>query len=69
MTFRVIDLRDKMAAPETDVEAASPEDAARQVVGVPVFRGGHTRDLVARVYWSTAGGRNMVRLYSKPIER
>lgn len=69
MIFQVIDLREKVVAPEVAVEAASPEEAAREVVGRPVFRGGHTRDLVARVYWSTAGGKNMVRLYSKPIER
>jgi len=68
MIFQVIDLRGATTG-EVAVEAGSPEDAARKVLGMPVYRSGHRRDLVARVYWTKAGSKNMVRLYSKPIER
>lgn len=68
MIFQVIDLRDATTAGMA-VEAGSPEEAARQVLGMPVYRSGHRRDLVAKVYWTTSVSKNMVRLYIKPIER
>ena len=69
MTFQVFDLRPATPTPPVEVQAASPEDAARQVLGQDVVRGGLPRDLVARVYWQNAGGKSMVRLYSKSVER
>ena len=69
MIFQVIDLRSETIAPQVEVEAASPEEAARNVLGIEVFRGGVLRDVVARVYWETAGSRNMVRLYARPVTR
>ncbi|MFD2646376.1 hypothetical protein ACFSX5_01050 [Devosia albogilva] len=69
MQFQVFDLRPETPAPPVEVEATSPEDAARKVLGVDVFRSGRARDSIARVYWQTAGSKNMVRLYSKPVER
>ncbi len=69
MTFQVFDLRPETPAAPVEVEATSPEDAARKVLGVEVFRSGRARDLIARVYWQAAGSKNMVRLYGKPVER
>lgn len=68
MVFEVVDLRSETVIPSTCVEnAASPEDAARQALGIEVFRSGQRRNLVARVYWQRMGQpKNMVRLYSKP---
>jgi hypothetical protein len=67
--FQVFDLRPETPAPPVEVEATSPEDAARQVLGQNVFRSGLPRDLVARVYWQAAASKNMVRLYGKPVVR
>lgn len=64
--FRVIDLRTQVIAPEQTVQASSPEDAARIVLGIDVYRSGAKQHLVARVYWRTlTAPPNMVRLYSK----
>jgi hypothetical protein len=72
ISFRVVDLRTEVA-PDFDViieGVRSPEDAARQALGIDVVRSGARRDLVARVYWQTMGQPlNMVRLYSKAIDR
>jgi hypothetical protein len=72
ISYRVVDLR-KAVADDFDViveGVRSPEDAARQVLGIDVVRSGARRDLVARVYWQTMGQPlNMVRLYSKAIDR
>jgi|GEM_PF-814218 len=66
--FRVIDLRTDLITPEQKVEASSPEDAGRKVLGMDVFRSGQPKHLVARVYWqSPASPPNMVRLYSKTV--
>lgn len=69
MTFQVFDLRPATPTPPVEVQAASPEQAARQVLGQEVFRGGLRRHLVARVYWQADGSKNMVRLYGKPAAR
>ena len=72
ISYRVVDLR-KAVADDFDViveGVRSPEDVARQVLGIDVVRSGARRDLVARVYWQTMGQPlNMVRLYSKAIDR
>lgn len=66
-SFRVMDLR--QAGPEAIdavIDGASPEDAARKVLGIEVVRGGSRRDLVAKVYWQPVGQPlTMVRLYAK----
>lgn len=63
--FRVVDLRSS----DLDIEiegAKSPEDAARQALGIEVVRSGSKNDLVAKVYWQPVGQPlTMVRLYSK----
>ncbi|WIY54165.1 hypothetical protein O9Z70_06490 [Devosia sp. YIM 151766] len=71
VVFQVIDLRTDVIGAAVEVQnATSPEDAARQVLGIDVFRSGNKRDLVARVYWQQMSGpTNMVRLYSKAVER
>lgn len=68
LVFEVVDLRSKTISAATSVEnATSPEDAARQALGIDVFRSGKRQDLVARVYWQRMGQpKNMVRLYAKP---
>lgn len=63
--FRVIDLRQVLVAPERQVEAKSPEEAAELALGLRVFRGGARDSLVCRVYWESNGNLNMVRLYSE----
>ena len=68
MIFQVIDLRPETIVPPVEVEAASPEAAAREVLGLDVvYRSGHRRDLVARVYWQSVGGKTMVRLYRQAL--
>lgn len=69
--FQVVDLRgDEISAIVVVEGATSPEEAARQVLGINVYRSGSRRDLVARVYWQNATGpKNMVRLYSKAMVR
>lgn len=63
--FRVIDLRSNIIEQEQKVSGSSPEDAARQALGIDVFRSGLKKHLVARVYWQgLSGPPNMVRLYS-----
>ncbi|KKB07368.1 hypothetical protein [Devosia chinhatensis] len=68
LQFEVVDLRtDLICASEMVEGAASPEEAARRVLGIDVFRSGKRQDLVARVYWQRRGEpKNMVRLYSRP---
>lgn len=71
LIFHVVDLRADLIASAVEVQGAtSPEDAARKVLGIEVFRSGSRQDLVARVYWQgMTGPKNMVRLYSKTILR
>jgi len=41
---------------------------SREVLGLDVvYRSGHRRDLVARVYWQSVGGKTMVRLYRQAL--
>lgn len=68
--FEVVDARTEIISELVKVEgAASPEDAARRVLGIDVSRSGHVRDLAARVYWqpTLGGAKMMVRLYKKAI--
>lgn len=67
--FEVVDLRSEVSMASAMVEGAvSPEDAARKILGMDVFRSGRRQDLVARVYWQGTGGpKNMVRLYAKRL--
>jgi hypothetical protein len=69
--FEVIDVRGTGIQPTVEIDrASSPEGAARQVLGIDVFRSGHNRDLVARVSWHPlGGGANVILLYGKPIVR
>jgi len=69
LLFEVVDLRtDIIYASETVAGAASPEEAARKVLGMDVFRSGRRQDLVARVYWQRPGeAKSMVRLYSRSL--
>ena len=54
-SFRVVDLR-----------ARSPEEAAREALGIELVRSGAKRDIAAKVYWQPVGQPlTMVRLYSK----
>lgn len=66
-SFRVMDLR--QAGPEAIdavIDGASPEEAARKILGIEVVRSGSKRDLVAKVYWQPVGQPlTMVRLYAK----
>ncbi len=62
--FRVIDCRTKLVVPEEMVEADSPEQAAGQALGLKLTRSGPPRALAARVYWTSGGDTNMVRLYT-----
>jgi hypothetical protein len=48
------------------IDGASPEEAARKILGIEVVRSGSKRDLVAKVYWQPVGQPlTMVRLYAK----
>ena len=68
--FRVVDCRKKTVTPESIVSAGSPEAAALEILGEELMRGGHPRDLRARVYFKTDGQPlTMVRLYSKAVQR
>lgn len=71
ISYRVVDLRnDVIDAQEVLVGGRSPEDAARQILGIDVVRSGSKKDLVARVYWQTVGHpMYMVRLYRKVADR
>ena len=69
MEYQVIDTRTDQINPLVRVDAASPEEAVSLALGVQAFRSGRRHDLVARVYWSTPGNRNMIRLYSSAIEK
>ncbi len=52
------------------IDGASPEEAARKVLGIEVVRSGSKRDLVAKVYWRPVGQPlTMVRLYAKIDDR
>ena len=66
-SFRVLGLR--QADPDSIdsiIDRASPEEAARKVLGIEVVRSGSKRDLVAKVYWQPVGQPlTMVRLYAK----
>jgi hypothetical protein len=61
--FRVVDLRSDVIRPEVQVEAGSPEEAARLALGAKLVRAGAKRHLACRVYWESHGILNMVRLY------
>ncbi len=63
--FRIVDMRASTIVPEAQIEAESPEAAAQQALGMKVFRGGVTRNLVCRVYWQSRDNLNMVRLYGE----
>ncbi len=68
ITYRVVDVRSDIIDPiEIFISSArSPEDAARQALGIEVVRSGQRKDLVARVYWQSLGQpMNMVRLYRR----
>lgn len=68
ITYRVVDVRgDIDEATETIIAGArSPEDAARQALGLDLVRSGRRKDLIARVYWQSPGQpMNMVRLYRR----
>ena len=68
ITYRVVDVRSDIIDPTETIitDARSPEDAARQALGVDVVRSGQRKDLVARVYWQSLGQpMNMVRLYRR----
>lgn len=67
-SFRVVDLRaDASAAMDIVIEGArSPEEAAREALGIELVRSGAKRDIAAKVYWQPVGQPlTMVRLYSK----
>ena len=70
-SYRVIDLRTtSIASGETIVAARSPEDAARQALGVDLVRSGRRLDIKARVYFQLPGQPiSMVRLYGKVEDR
>ena len=67
--FRVVDVRQDAPIVDTDIiieGAPTPEVAARDALGIEVFRSGAKRDLVAKVYWQPLGQPlTMVRLYRK----
>lgn len=68
LAYRVVDLTTVVIDPvDTIIEGvSSPEDAARQVMGIDVVRSGVRKDLVARVYWQALGHPvTMVRLYRR----
>jgi hypothetical protein len=71
-SYRVLDMRTEMTSPAelTVARARSPEDAARQALGLDLVRSGHRRDLIARVYWQPEGQPvTMVRLYRRVGEQ
>lgn len=66
--YRVVDMRTPTTEPaEITIEGArSPEDAARQALGIDVMRSGPRKDIAARVYWQPPGQpMTMVRLYGR----
>lgn len=65
-TFRVVDVRPGSWA-EDNVQACTPEEAARLTLGMDLARGGNKRAiLIAKVYsTSTEGNLSMVRLYAR----
>lgn len=72
LEYRVVDLRaDSDTEGDVIIEGArTPEDAAREALGLKLIRSGSKRDLAARVYWQHSGQPlNMVRLYTKVTER
>jgi hypothetical protein len=72
LAYRVVDLRDdaKLAGDIIIEGARTPEDAAREALGLRLIRSGSKRDLAARVYWQHSGQPlNMVRLYTKVTDR
>lgn len=62
--FRVIDCRSKVITPERKISADTPEEAGSLILGFKVMRSGPPRALAARVYWTSHGDTNMVRLYT-----
>ncbi|HEY0031871.1 MAG TPA: hypothetical protein VGB81_01250 [Devosia sp.] len=72
LAYRVVDLRPEPKNPEDVIieGARTPEDAAREALGLRLIRSGSKRDLAARVYWQHVGQpMNMVRLYTKVVDR
>ncbi len=72
LAYRVVDLRADPDNPEDLIVegARTPEDAAREALGLKLIRSGSRRDLAARVYWQHSGQpMNMVRLYTKVTDR
>ena len=53
-----------------EVDAASPEAAAQEVIGLEAdFRSGERRDLEAKVYRQSVGRQDHVSLYGKAGKR
>ena len=66
--YRVVDCLPLEGAPTEFIQVAgSPEEAARLALGLQLHRGGHLRDLRAKVYLQGAGGLSMYRLYTKTL--
>jgi hypothetical protein len=68
MEYRVFDLRTEVIDPDARVVTGvrSPEEAARQVLGLDLTRSGLKRDLAARVYFQVPDQPlTMVRLYTR----
>ena len=68
MDYRVFDLRTEIidADPRIVSGVRSPEEAARQALGLDLTRSGLKRDLAARVYFQLPDQPlTMVRLYSR----
>lgn len=66
-TYRVIELRPGSTKWELSVKAASREQAGEIAFVEKLVRSGSPQFLVCRVYWETAGGTNMTRLYSQQM--
>ena len=72
LAYRVVDLRvDSNTPGDVIIEGArTPEDAAREALGLKLIRSGSKRDLAARVYWQHSGQPlNMERRYTKVTDR
>jgi hypothetical protein len=70
MEYRVFDLRHEIVDPDPRVVSGvrSPEEAARQALGLELTRSGLKRDLAARVYFQMPDQPlTMVRLYSRSV--
>jgi hypothetical protein len=67
-TYRVVDCKPALGAPGEIMQlAGSPEEAARLALGLSLHRGGHIRDLRAKVYLDAGGTVSMYRLYTRSL--